>query len=232
MSKETVKRLIALMIGIGTISAGLMTWRAGQIGSTAAYEDRQSIGEQVDQENVRIDVAVEASRQARQYDRYLAEYELAAELDADAEMLGSTGRPEAADAARSEATALRTAATDRAEAAGVFGIAVLEAEPGEVGVEPLPFDLATRIDSLLAEESTGLDSSSDLHPQQWADEADGIRERIRNLTYWVALLLLAVVLLTGAEVTVSRGLRRSGLALGTVLIAVTWVGVLATGFRG
>lgn len=79
-------------------------------------------------------------------------------------------------------------------------------------------------------ESTGLGSASDLQPQRWADESSAIRRRIRNLTYWVGLLLSAVVVLTAAEVTVSRRLRLSGLALGSIFLATAWIGGLATGF--
>ncbi|MFZ2550334.1 MAG: hypothetical protein WAX12_20340, partial [Candidatus Microthrix subdominans] len=78
--------------------------------------------------------------------------------------------------------------------------------------------------------STGLGSASDLQPQRWADESSAIRRRIRNLTYWVGLLLSAVVVLTAAEVTVSRRLRLSGLALGSIFLATAWIGGLATGF--
>ena len=80
-----MKRSIALLIGVATISAGVLTWRGGQIGSSASFNDRQSVGEQVDLDNAEVDVTIEAARQARQYDRYLAEYAVADGLDNDAE---------------------------------------------------------------------------------------------------------------------------------------------------
>ena len=57
------------MIGISTVTAGLFTWRGGQIGSTAAYNDRQSVGEQIDGETAEGDVKIEAARPARQNQR-------------------------------------------------------------------------------------------------------------------------------------------------------------------
>jgi hypothetical protein len=230
VSKENVKRVIALMIGIGTITVGLFTWRAGQIGSAAAFDDRTAVGQQVDVENARIDVAVEAARQARQYDLYVSDYAVAAGLDADAEELRARGENDLADRAAGEATALREAATARAAAALVFGRDTLATDPDSVSTEPVPFDLENRIAALTAEETTGLDSAGDLDPQQWADDADDIRDRIRNLTYWVGVLLIAVVLLTAAEVTVSRRIRRSGLAIGVVLIAVSTAGGFTMGW--
>ena len=77
MSVDLQKRLIAFAIGLVAVTAGVFAWRAGQIGSTANYDDRQSIGQEIDQQTVRIEVAVEAARQARQYDRYVAEYAVA-----------------------------------------------------------------------------------------------------------------------------------------------------------
>ena len=230
MSTTNLKRLIALMIGISTVTAGLFTWRGGQIGSTAAYNDRQSVGEQIDVETAEVDVNIEAARQARQYDRYLADYAVADGLDSDAEALRSTGQGELADLAERQAAARRAAATQRATDAGVFGPSTLGERSEAATAQPQAFDLEERIDELRVLESTGLGSASDLQPQRWADESSAIRRRIRNLTYWVGLLLSAVVVLTAAEVTVSRRLRLSGLALGSTFLAVAWIGGLATGF--
>lgn len=218
------------MIGVSTVTAGLFTWRGGQIGSTAAYNDRQSVGEQIDVETAEVDVNIEAARQARQYDRYLADYAVADGLDSDAEALRSTGRGELADLAERQAAARRAAATQRATDAGVFGPSTLGVGAEAATAQPRAFDLEERIDELRVLESTKLGSASDLQPQRWADESTAIRRRIRNLTYWVGLLLSAVVVLTAAEVTVSRRLRLSGLALGSTFLVVGWIGGLATGF--
>ena len=171
MSKENIKRIIALLIGVGTITVGLFTWRAGQIGSAAAFDDRTSVGQQVDVENARIDVAVEAARQARQYDLYISEYTVAAQLDADAVALRAQGETQLAETAEAAAVARREAATVRASEAGVFGADTLAIDPDSVSTEPVPFDLEQRIEALTVQETTGLDSAGDLEPQQWADEA-------------------------------------------------------------
>lgn len=47
MTVENQKRLLALLLGLVTIAARLFSWRAGQIGSTAAFDDRQSIGQTI-----------------------------------------------------------------------------------------------------------------------------------------------------------------------------------------
>jgi hypothetical protein len=229
MSTENVKRIIALMIGVGTIIAGLFTWHAGQIASGASFDDRTAVGQQVDVENARIDVAVEASRQARQYDVYLSDYAIADGLDANAERLRAAGDVDLAEVAEAEAVNRREAATTRATVAGVFDASSLAVDSGVVSAEPRAFDLETRIAALTAEEATGLDSAGDLDPQKWADESDAIRDRVRNLTYLVGLILIAVVVLTTAEVTVSRRIRRSGLAIGGLLLGISTFGGVITG---
>ena len=150
MSTTNLKRLIALMIGISTVTAGLFTWRGGQIGSTAAYNDRQSVGEQIDVETAEVDVNIEAARQARQYDRYLADYAVAGGLDSDAEALRSTGQGELADLAERQAAARRAAATQRATDAGVFGPSTLGERSEAATAQPQAFDLEARIDGASA----------------------------------------------------------------------------------
>ena len=229
MSEETKKRLIALAIGLGTIGAGLLTWRAGQIGSTANFDDRQSISQQVDEEAIRIEVTVEAARQARQYDRYVTEYAEAETLDDEAAGLRRAGDAPAAAVVDAEAAARREAATVRAFASGVFGTATL-VDAQRVTDEPRPFDLERRIDELYLEATTGLSSTGTPQPQRWADKSDAIRARQRVLSRWVALLLTAIVLFTVAEVTISSRLRTACVALGLLVFAVVMVGGMARGF--
>lgn len=47
MSTSRIKWLTAFLIGIATVTAAAFSWRAAQIGSTAAFDDRQSISETV-----------------------------------------------------------------------------------------------------------------------------------------------------------------------------------------
>jgi hypothetical protein len=47
VSTSRIKWLTAFLIGIATVTAAAFSWRAAQIGSTAAFDDRQSISETV-----------------------------------------------------------------------------------------------------------------------------------------------------------------------------------------
>jgi hypothetical protein len=58
-----------------------MGWRAAQIGSTAAFDDRQSISETVSVEQDAVARAVAVAADAREYVRYRADYAVAAALD-------------------------------------------------------------------------------------------------------------------------------------------------------
>ena len=207
MSVDLQKRLIAFAIGLVAVTAGVFAWRAGQIGSTANYDDRQSIGQEIDQQTVRIEVAVEAARQARQYDRYVAEYAVADTLP-----------PAAAEAVREEATA-------RALASGVFGVATV-ADPRAVTDQPRPFDLDERLEELTTAATTGLTATGSADPQVLADAADDIRARVRALTHWGALLLVSAVLFTTAEVTASARVRLLAVPLGAVVYGITLLGGL------
>ncbi len=205
MSVDLQKRLIAFAIGLVTITAGLFAWRAGQIGSTANFDDRQSVGQEIDSQQVRIEVAVEAARQARQYDRYLADYAVSDSL------------PPA------ESEQVRTEATERAFASGVFGRATV-ADPRLVTDEPRPFDITERIAELTTAATTGLTATGAADPQVLADDSDSIRARVRTLTQWGALLLMSVVLFTAAEVTASSRVRQVAAPLGALAYVVAVFG--------
>jgi hypothetical protein len=86
---------VAFLIGLATVTATGFGWRAAQIGSTAAFDDRQSIGEtvRVEQAAVQRTIALEAAARAsasvgRRFDRAGRERALVAQqttaLDAPA----------------------------------------------------------------------------------------------------------------------------------------------------
>lgn len=86
------KWTIAFLIGLATVTAALFTWRAAQIGSTAAYDDRQSISETVRSEQGEVERTIALAAAAREYVRYRADYGVAAALDREAARLAVAGR--------------------------------------------------------------------------------------------------------------------------------------------
>ena len=94
------KWAIAFLIGLATVTAASFTWRAAQIGSTAAYDDRQSISETVRAEQGEVERTIAIAAAAREYVRYRADYGVAAALDREAARLAAAGSSRLADVSR------------------------------------------------------------------------------------------------------------------------------------
>ncbi len=232
MSKTRVHWAIAFLIGLATVTATTFGWRAAQIGSTAAYEDRQSISETIAVEEEAVALRETVTAQAREYARYLADYRVAAALDREAVRLAQAGSDALARVSRSEAVALRLGATRRAAEAGVFGRSSIGDEVLTPRLRPRPFDVQERTRALAAERSASLDSPGNLDPDRWARSAEEIRVRINGLVRWSFVLLVSVLLYTLAEVS-QRWRAVVGLTcLGLVVYVVGLVGGLTTVFFG
>lgn len=220
MSVENQKRLLALLLGVTTILAGVFTWRAGQLGSAAAFADRQSVGQTIKQEEQRTEVALAALSAASAYVRYVADYTEAAALDAQAQQLRSEGEAAGAQVSEQEASDLRRQASVHAAAAGVFGAQSIYTDLRQPSTEPRPFDFEQHLADLQAEVSTGITSPGVLDPQRWADEASDLRSRLRGLRLGALVLVMAAVAYTVAQVTSRRATRFVSGALATVVLVV------------
>lgn len=223
MTVENQKRLLALLLGLATIGAGLFSWRAGQIGSTAAFDDRQSIGQTIKQEQQNVEVALLGAVDAVSYVRYLADYAEAATLADDADRLDEAAQARLAEVRRRQADDLRRGATIRAATGGVFGAPAVFGEVLEPQAAPRPFDLPDHLEALRAELSTDIRSPSGLDPDRWAQDANDIRARMRGLQLTVFFMVLAAAALTVAQVAVSRRGRHGFGVAGTLLGTVTAV---------
>ena len=221
---------IAFLIGLATVTAAGFGWRAAQIGSTAAYDDRQSISETVAVEQGSVSRAVTVAAQAREYVRYRADYAVAAALDREADRLAAAGAGKLAAVSRGEADALREGATRRAVQAGVFGPFSIDSDLLEPTPKPRPFDYRAQARALAAETATALDSPASLDPSHWASAAAHIRARVRHLTRWAFLAVLAVLLYTIAEVRLPRRLAYLAAGCGIVVYLAGLVGGLSTAF--
>lgn len=217
MTTNRVRWTIAFLIGLATVTAAGFGWRVAQIGSTAAYDDRQSISETVSVEQASVERAVTVAGDTREYVRYRADYAVAAALDRQADKLAASGADRLAAVSRREAAELRLGATRRAAQAGVFGRFTIGTDLLQPTAKPRTFDYQARARALEAEASVGLDSPASLDPGHWARAAADIRDRMKGLTRWAFLMLVAVLLYTAAEVAtkprVSYALIGGGLAV-------------------
>ena len=222
--------LLPLLIGVVTIIAGVFTWRAGQLGSTAAYEDRQSVGQTIVQQQQSTEVALAAITDAVAYVRYVAAYAEAGAIDSLLPTLEAQGADTLAQTFATQADEQRAAASDLAEASGLFGEQTLLTQLVASPDDPLPFDLDDQIELLEAQVTTGLTSPGVPNPDDWAEQADATRDRVRSLRLATLLLLVAVVFYTAAQLTDRTLTRRVGAALGSTVFVTVVVTTMATVF--
>jgi hypothetical protein len=223
--------VVAFLIGLATVFAAAYGWRAAAIGSTAAFDDRQSISETIKSEQQRMDIGIAVSNDTRGYTRYLINYAAAAELDNQADGLEKAGQDAKAADARQEAQLLRRASTVRAADAGVFGRSTIEDDLNRPSATPRAYDFDDQVRARTAEEQTGIDSPGKLNPNYWAQEAEGIRDRIKGLAAWALIMLMAVLLFTVAEAnSARRPVFYSAITVGAVVLLVGAIGGLTFDF--
>jgi hypothetical protein len=186
--------VVALLIGLATVTAAMFGWRAAQIGSTAAFDDRQSIGSTIAVQQAQIEVDLGAAVDAADYVRYLGDYAVAAELE------GSAPPGDAGAAARAQAADLRRGATLRAAEEGVFGASTITDDIRDPSRTPRVFDFDAKRAALAADLSTRLESGGSRNPQASADAAGAIRDRIYGLVRWAFVIFVAVLMFTIAQV--------------------------------
>ena len=223
--------VVAFLIGTATVLSALFGWRAAAIGSTAAFDDRQSISETITVQRQQIEVGIAVDDDSREYTRYLADYGIAAELENQAAALDANGRTAAGTGNRREARLLRATATARAADAGVFGRFGIQDDLRRPSARPLPFSVDDRARALAVELSTGLGSPGQLNPGGWADQAERIRERIQGLSAWSLVLLAALLMFTVGQVnTERRAVFYTFMAVGVVVLLVGAIGGFTVDF--
>lgn len=209
--------LVPLLIGLVTITAGVFAWRAGQLASSAAYQDRQAVGQTIKQEQQRVASGLETVNEAVSYVGYAADFAEAAAMDSVASELDSQGLTAAAATVASDADVLRRSATELAQAVGVFGEQSVLTQSVIDPDQPIPFSIDEQLKGNEAQLSTGITSPGVLDPDSWADAATDTRERVRTLRWQTLLLLISVLAYTVAELAPLRRTRSTGFVVGTAL---------------
>ena len=222
--------LVPLLLGLVSITAGVVTWRAGQLGSTAAFEDRTAVGQTILAEEQAIEATLGAVDDAVTYVGYVADFAEATALDDLADEVEEQGVQETPRVLRIAAEENRSVATREAAAAGVFGRQTILRQTASGTEEPLPFDITEQRDKLLAEAASGVTAPGVLDPDKWAAAADDTRDRVRGLRFASLLLIGAVAALTVAQLSRDRNLRIGAMVLGTTTWVVVTVATLVTVF--
>ena len=227
MSRLNQQRIIALLLGLSAVMAGVFTWRAGQLGSAAAFDDRQAVSQTIKQQQQSTEAALDAIGDAGSYVRYVIEFTEAAALDDAADELSDLGATGAAETATERADGLRVSATVQAAVAGVFGRQTAYTQLAAPEPTPQPFDLLTQYDLLLADIQSSIGSPGELTPDRWADRADDTRYRVGRLRVAAFALMVSLVAFTIAQVT-DRSVTRLISAGGALAIFLGTIGVTFT----
>ncbi len=217
------------LIGLVTITAGLLTWRAGQLGSSAAYEDRQAVGQTITQQREVTEAGLATTAQASAYVTYVADLAQAAALRDLATEATEQGRDDVAADLEEQAQRTVSTAAELAEAQGVFGQQELlrsEVSGGDDKTGAMGFDIQQRFESLKAQAATGVTSPGVLDPDEWATRADQTRARVLTLRHATVFMLIAAAGYTVAELARHRATRLTGFAIGGVVYVVTLIAVL------
>lgn len=221
--------LVPALIGLVTITAGLVTWRAGQLGSTAAYEDRQSVGQTITQQQQVTEAGLATTAQASAYVAYAADLADAAALEDLAAEAAAQGRDDVAADLLSQAQRVVTSADELAEAQGVFSQQELlrrQITPTDPAQGAGGFDIEARFETLKADASAGVTSPGVLDPDAWAARADETRANVRSLRHATVFMLMAVAAYTVAELARRRSTRLAGFAVGGVIYIATLIAVI------
>ena len=198
------KWAIAFLIGLATVTAATFTWRAAQIGSTAAYDDRQSISETVRTEQGEVERTIAIAAAAREYVRYRADYGVAAALDREAARLtaaGADGSPTSRAPRRPRSGKAQPAARPRRACSAARRSEAISSSRAPLRAPSISRRGGGHSRRSSRPRSTRRESST---PRGSQRQADDIRDRVNGLVRFAFVIAFAVLLYTLAEVSTRR----------------------------
>jgi len=218
-----LKLVIAVLIGLVSVTGAAVTWRSSQLGEYATDKDRQAIAEtvRIEQDDADDEITLQDARS--RVAAHAAALAAAAVLEEQADRLGAAGQPEAAAAAADEAVEQRAVAARYLQSGTtslVLADYVVEAEePGRLTLD----------EGRLRDDLRRLSrSTSRVDPAQTVREANRLRKESQRFDGWLIPLVSAVVLLTLAQISRRQPLR---LALTGAATAV-WIVSAVLAFSG
>jgi hypothetical protein len=210
--------LIAILIAAVSVAGGVLTWRAALLDEKATDRDRQAVAETVIQQQNLVNVDSQLRNEQLAFAEYRSHLANADQLEAEAAALEAQD-PTTAQAMRDDAESLREVA-DRL-ASFTFNLAYVntDEETGELvfAVEQRQADLVQLNEAAVR-----------ANPQRAKDEALVLRNRSQRLVGFIILLILAIVILTVAQISGRPRLRPYLVGgalvvfLGTILAAGVW----------
>ena len=214
-----LKSIIAILIGVVSVTGAVVTWRAALLSEYATDNDRQAVAETALRQRAEVNGRLEVGAQERAFARYRSDIIAADRLDEDADALRAQGRIVEARAIANEATARRKEADELAALSG-FSQYLGEDDGG------LPtFDAERSRQDLVRDDV----EAAQVDPVQTAARADDLRAHSQRLVGWIVVFVAAVVLLTLGQVINVRFIRAGLAGLGVVVYVIATVGALLAG---
>lgn len=214
------KLVIAVLIGLVSVTGAVMTWRSSQLGEKAVDRDRQAIAETVLQEQSNANVETQLRDEQQAFGQYKQQLTNAKLLETEADQLDAAGATVDAARARDQAGEQREVANNLASLTFSTAYVVFDDTSG------LPKDFL--IDQRRSDLRQNDSQAAKVNPDQTVAQAVEFRQRSQRLEGWTIPLVLAVVLLTLATIT-KRSQYRPWLASAAVVIFVVSASI---GFLG
>lgn len=212
------KSLIAVLIGVVSVTGAVVTWRAAILAELATDKDRQAVAETVLQQRSAASAEIVLEAEGRAFARYRADLVAADRLDEEADALDKAGDGGRALEARNDAVVHRRVADELAQVRD-FGPYLVEDDAGN----PVGLDTDRRRDDLVRQDS----EASQVDPVQTIGQGDDLRRRSQVLVGWIVVFVGAVVLLTIAQIAGNRILRSGFAGVAVLVYLVATVGALA-----
>lgn len=193
------KLVIAVLIGLVSVTGAFITWRSSQLGEQATDKDRQAVAESVLQEQSRANVVTRLKDEQEAFAQYKEDLTNADLLDREADDLTAAGFADQAVLARDQASELREIASNLASLTFSTDYVVFDETTG------LPTDFL--VDDRRADLERSDRETAKLNPNRTVEQAVELRQRSQRLEGWTIALVLSVVLLTFATITLNARAR-------------------------
>ena len=220
LSRVDIKLVIAVLIGLVSVTGAVITWQSSQLGEKATDRDRQAVAETVLQEQSNANVETQVRDEQQAFAQYKEELTDAALLDTQADQLSAAGLPVEAAQARDEAGVQREVANNLATL--TFNVSFVKFDDAT----GLPTDFL--IDQRRADLRQNDSQAAKVNPDQTVAQAIDFRRRSQRLEGWTIPLVLSVVLLTLATIT-RNAKARPWIASCAVIIYVLSAGIALLG---
>jgi hypothetical protein len=220
LQRVDAKLVIAVLIGLVSVTGAVITWQSSQLGEKATDRDRQAVAETVLQEQSNANVETQLRDEQQAFQQYKEDLINAQLLDAQADRLLAAGLPVEAAQARDEAGVQREVANDLASL--TFSTEYVQTDDAT----GLPSEFL--IDRRRADLRRNDDQAAKVNPDQTVAQATDFRRRSQRLEGWTIPLVLAVVLLTIATIT-KNARARPFIASVAVVVYVLSAGIALLG---